>query len=62
MATAVRQHARVAFGPSPQACRALIQMARMHAVFAGIDFVRPKDVDDCAGITHISSHHLLSKC
>jgi hypothetical protein len=48
IAIALRQHGRVALGPSPQAMAALIHAAKCHAFFGGATFVRPVDIDSVA--------------
>ncbi len=53
----VRQHARVAIGPSPHAAKSFLQSAKMHALLSGVMFVRPMDVDAVA--VDSLSHRIL---
>ena len=41
----LRQHVRVAFGPSPSAAHSLLCAASTHALFSGVGYVTPHDVD-----------------
>ena len=41
----LRQHVRVAFGPSPSTAHSLLCAASTHALFSGVGYVTPHDVD-----------------
>ena len=41
----LRQHVRVAFGPSPSTAHSLLCAASTHALFSGVAYVTPHDVD-----------------
>jgi len=52
----VRQHCKVAIGPSPLATPILQHAARMHALLSGESFVRPSDLDAVA--VHVLAHRV----
>jgi hypothetical protein len=54
---AVRQHCRIVTGPSLQGRNAILLCAKMHALFSGVDYVRPIDV--CESAVDALCHRVL---
>ncbi|MDP6946548.1 MAG: MoxR family ATPase, partial [Myxococcota bacterium] len=57
LATATREHGRVALGASPRATLGLVQMAKAWALLAGRDYARPDDLRDLAH--HVLGHRVM---